>query len=156
MASITYRPARRRWHVRWFPNGKAGGRRNTRVFRSESEARDFAATLPPARKRVPASPAELRRRIRAAVLVEAATGCWIWQPKGGGNHGYGQLSRTVGGRQITLLAHRFSYETFVGPIPEGLQIDHLCSTRRCVNPDHLEPVTQQENLRRRDARKVGA
>jgi hypothetical protein len=45
-------------------------------------------------------------------------------------------------------AHRVSYETFVGPIPQGLQIDHLCRVRNCVNPQHLEPVTGVENVRR--------
>jgi hypothetical protein len=46
------------------------------------------------------------------------------------------------------MAHRFSYLKLVGPIPEGLQIDHLCRVRHCVNPDHLEPVTNKENIRR--------
>src|SRR5699024_1617461 len=46
------------------------------------------------------------------------------------------------------LAHRVSYETFAGPIPEGLDLDHLCRNRSCVNPEHLEPVTRSENLRR--------
>lgn len=43
-------------------------------------------------------------------------------------------------------AHRFSYEILVGPIPEGMELDHLCKNRRCVNPAHLEPVTHHENL----------
>ncbi len=46
------------------------------------------------------------------------------------------------------LAHRYSYETFVGPIPEGLTLDHLCSNPPCINPHHLEPVTNEENVRR--------
>lgn len=45
-------------------------------------------------------------------------------------------------------AHRIAYELVVGPIPEGLTLDHLCRVRRCVNPEHLEPVTMGENLRR--------
>ncbi len=50
----------------------------------------------------------------------------------------------------TLLAHRAMYEQEVGPIPEGLTIDHLCNVKPCVNPSHLEAVTFQENIRRRD------
>jgi hypothetical protein len=63
--------------------------------------------------------------------------CWVWT---GGKHtgGYG----SDGGR----LAHRTSYELLVGPIPAGLQLDHLCRVRLCVRPQHLEPVTQRENI----------
>lgn len=70
-------------------------------------------------------------------------GCWEW---GGVIHGggYGVISS---GRN-TQLAHRWSYEHHVGEIPEGLVIDHLCRNRSCVNPAHLEPVTNEENLRR--------
>ena len=70
-------------------------------------------------------------------------GCWIWTgalTRGG----YGKTK--VLGR--TTVAHRYCYEQLVGPIPEGLQLDHLCRVRACVNPDHLEPVTCQENLLR--------
>jgi hypothetical protein len=52
---------------------------------------------------------------------------------------------------VIIRAHRFAYELLVGPIPEGLVIDHLCRNRRCVNPAHLEPVTAEENWRRGDA-----
>lgn len=55
--------------------------------------------------------------------------------------GYGY----VGVHGKTMLAHRASYEFFVGPIPEGLHLDHLCRNRSCINPTHLEPVSQGEN-----------
>ncbi len=61
--------------------------------------------------------------------------------------GYGQFHR--GGRSAPFVsAHRWSYEHHVGPIPKGLHIDHLCRNRRCVNPEHLEPVTPKENVMR--------
>lgn len=60
-----------------------------------------------------------------------------------GPNGYVWVSR---GR----LAHRVAYEQARGPIPEGLELDHLCRNRACVNPDHLEPVTHRENLLRAD------
>jgi hypothetical protein len=72
-----------------------------------------------------------------------STGCWLWTGVLGVD-GYARVS--VGGRLRS--AHRTSYEVHVGPIPEGLQIDHLCRVRHCVNPEHLEPVTAQTNTRR--------
>jgi hypothetical protein len=69
--------------------------------------------------------------------------CWIWI---GAKiwSGYGQFG--LNGK--LKLAHRVSYELFKEDIPEGLQLDHLCKNRSCVNPDHLEIVTTQENTRR--------
>ena len=71
--------------------------------------------------------------------------CWVWTstitPQG-----YGRFS--VNGKQT--LAHRFSYETFVGVIPIGKELDHLCRNQACVNPDHLEAVTHSINLKRGD------
>lgn len=64
--------------------------------------------------------------------------------------GYGRV-KLIGGKK-TAIAHRVIYEMFVGPIPPGLQIDHLCNRPWCVAPDHLEPVTCEENIRRRDRR----
>jgi hypothetical protein len=60
--------------------------------------------------------------------------------------GYGHVY--TGPNRRRDVAHRFSYELIVGPIPEGLQLDHLCRNRLCVNPEHLEPVTQRENTLR--------
>jgi hypothetical protein len=75
--------------------------------------------------------------------VNRSGDCWLWTAATT-SAGYGQFR--VDGRWG--MAHRFAYELLVGPIPQDLQIDHLCRTPLCVNPAHLEPVTQQENLRR--------
>ena len=75
--------------------------------------------------------------------VNAETGCWEWNGSLN-NHGYAQ---SWDGRK-PVLGHRLSYEEHCGPIPAGLTIDHLCRNSRCVNPDHLEPVTHRENMRR--------
>lgn len=72
--------------------------------------------------------------------------CWICTYTLNGN-GYAKME--VGGKSVR--AHRVSYEHFVGPIPEGLTVDHLCKVRHCVNPEHLEAVTQGENIGRGDA-----
>lgn len=71
-------------------------------------------------------------------------GCWLWTGYVMKSTGYGQ----IGVGQRLVLTHRASYEAHVGPIPRGLHVDHLCRVRRCINPDHLEAVTQAENNRR--------
>lgn len=65
--------------------------------------------------------------------------CWLWTGARD-KLGYGRLTRT--------LAHRLVYELMIGPIPEGLELDHLCRNPSCVRPEHLEPVTHRENLLR--------
>lgn len=71
--------------------------------------------------------------------------CWLWVA-GRNTDGYGRFK--VGGRHVK--AHRWAYESLVGPIPEGLEIDHLCRNPPCVNPAHMEPVVHRENLLRGD------
>jgi hypothetical protein len=68
--------------------------------------------------------------------------CWEWL--GAKSAGYGRIK--VQGK--VCMAHRISYEYFIGPIPEGLEIDHLCRTPACINPAHLEPVTGSINAKR--------
>ncbi len=77
------------------------------------------------------------------------TDCWPWL---GSKTGYGYGSFRTGsskdGSRRHVMAHRFAYESLRGPIPESLQIDHLCRNRGCQNPAHMEPVTQRENILR--------
>jgi hypothetical protein len=73
--------------------------------------------------------------------------CWIW-PGVKVGAGYGHISDDRGGRRGMRLVHRVVYEALVGPIPEGLTLDHLCRTPACANPAHLEPVTHRENCLR--------
>ena len=88
------------------------------------------------------------RSIPAAERIEASStpiphaGCWIWMGSRKGSYGKSHVNG------ISTSAHRASYEATKGPIPAGLHIDHLCMTPLCVNPEHLEAVTPEENNRR--------
>lgn len=75
--------------------------------------------------------------------VEVTGFCWNWT----GYRNRGGYGRYMHQKRMQL-AHRVSYELLVGPVPDGLVIDHLCRNPSCVNPDHLEPVTNAENIRR--------
>jgi hypothetical protein len=85
-------------------------------------------------------------RIMANVRQDPG-GCWVWQGETNIS-GYGRLELSGRPNRKRVLAHRLSYEVFVGPIPAGLHLDHLCRNPPCVNPEHLEPVTCRENLLR--------
>lgn len=76
--------------------------------------------------------------------VDKTEGCWLWTGKTSTRGGYGSFY--AHGKAV--LAHRLSWEKTNGPIPDGMVIDHLCRETRCINPEHLEVVTLQENSRR--------
>lgn len=85
----------------------------------------------------------VRRLMRRCVLVKS--GCWEWRGAVNKQTGYGYFSVRVDGSR---LAHRVAYTLIKGAIPDGLTIDHLCGNKRCVNVEHMEPVTAAENSRR--------
>lgn len=82
------------------------------------------------------------------VLGEAD--CWLWTGAKTVS-GYGYFVRNESGQRFSARAHRLAYELLVGPVPEELVIDHLCRNKSCVNPAHLEVVTQRENIMRGEA-----
>ncbi len=83
-------------------------------------------------------------RFLAKVRVNPDTGCWEWT-SWRDRYGYGCIS--IGGKR-NQKAHRVAYQLYKGQLTDGLQIDHLCRNRGCVNPDHLEEVTPRENTLR--------
>lgn len=87
--------------------------------------------------------AALRERVQRYSQADVLTGCVLWTAYVD-REGYGRTNYR--GRPVE--AHRAAYECLVGPIDPRLELDHLCRNRRCVNPDHLEPVTHRENVLR--------
>jgi len=87
--------------------------------------------------------APMRAYIEARSIPEPNTGCWLWMLSLGSH----QYPQGFNGTTV-VLAHRFSYEAFVGAIPENYEVDHKCKNRSCVNPDHLEATTKIANRRR--------
>lgn len=92
----------------------------------------------------------LMERFTEKWTLNPETGCWEWQARRKEGRTYGYLG--VDGKP--RHAHRLSYELHIGPIPDGLVIDHLCNVPCCVNPDHLQAVTPEENRRRQAERQT--
>src|SRR5215831_2038423 len=84
---------------------------------------------------------------RLADKIMVGDDCWEWTA-GKDRDGYGQLHVSRPEGDSSARAHRVVYELLVGPIPEGLTLDHLCRNRGCVKPSHLDPVTVGDNIRR--------
>ena len=87
--------------------------------------------------------AVLLTRLQSNVEADA-NGCWLWTA--GLNMGYGRCHVRERGQRVKKYAHRLMFELLKAPIPPGLQIDHVCRVRRCVNPAHLRVVTQRDNI----------
>jgi hypothetical protein len=85
------------------------------------------------------------QRVVERIAIDPVTECWNWLgSRTVAGNGYGQIKS----RGRSYVTHRVTYEHFVGPVPDGLQLDHLCRNTACCNPDHLEPVTLRENIHR--------
>lgn len=82
----------------------------------------------------------------AVEKIQFSDSCWLWTGCTNSNGGYGRVY--LSNPKRSQVAHRYIWEQVVGPIPAGMELDHLCRVRNCVNPDHLEPVTRGENMRR--------
>ena len=80
--------------------------------------------------------------------VDKTDGCWLWTATKIKGYGSFQLSTTP--RRQHAYAHRLAYEWLVGPIPQGMVIDHICHNPACVNPDHLRATTHKQNIENRE------
>ncbi|BBA98295.1 hypothetical protein RVR_10508 [Actinacidiphila reveromycinica] len=83
------------------------------------------------------------------VVKQCPTSCWEWTARRS-EDGYGRYTFTSEGQKKDVGAHRLAYVLSIGPIGDGLTLDHRCRNRGCVNPDHLEPVTRRVNVLRGD------
>lgn len=88
---------------------------------------------------------DLPDRLRVRTVVDPDSGCWEWTGKAT-KKGYGMVKRERSRSHV--MVYRLTYEMFVAAIPDGYVIDHLCRNPRCLRPDHLEAVTQADNVHR--------
>jgi hypothetical protein len=123
-------------HYNRWKRGDRGNRLTRPAFRTSSDEERFWAKVTKDGP-VPASRPDLGP-------------CWVWTA-GKRWNGYGHFNFNRAGQPPSTVAHKFAYETLVGPVPDGLQLDHLCRVRHCVNPAHLEPVPQVVNIFRGEA-----
>lgn len=125
-------------HVRWLCRCDCGTERFVRGIDLTSGRSTSCGC--PRREWIERAPQRFMQKVD-----KTSAGCWEWTAARSSS-GYGQFG--PGGRGSQALAHRWAYEFFVGPIPDGLELDHLCRNRACVNPEHLEPVTHRVNALR--------
>lgn len=117
------------------------------------EGQDLRATEPATFSRNGQRYPTMEARLIANSVLQPFCDCWLWMGKTSKRHGGrvdGRISIRIKGRHVSRRAHRVSYETFRGDIPDGHEIDHKCRNTLCINPAHLEPVTPAENIARRD------
>jgi hypothetical protein len=92
-----------------------------------------------------------QERFEEKIFFDTVSGCWLWTAKTS-KSGYGDFWNGV----EMVRAHRWAYEQFFGMIPEDLVLDHTCRTRCCVNPSHVRPVTQAENVHAKGSEALAA
>lgn len=128
--------------------GKERSRTHCNPCRSARASERLRLKKPDARTYLPLG-GDVREYVKLRVAQKDCgfeTPCWLWQLY---RNSKGYSRATFGDVRTPRFVHRISYEAFVGPIPEGLQIDHRCRVKACVNPEHLRPVTPEENLSHR-------
>lgn len=137
-------------HIRVTPNGhirhcvKWSDERRASYFKSfpsRAQAEAFRLTLPYLRGRT------LVARVTNRVTIDPTTGCWVASGSIASN-GYPHVGVS---KNVKISTHRAMFEAWWGPIPDGMVLDHLCRNTRCCNPEHLEPVTDAENVARGNA-----